>query len=114
MMLPTGTRIYLVAGYTDMRRGFDSLAALVQAHLSENPFSRDLYIFRGRRGDQVKCLWFDGTRVCLFYKRLESTRFAWPQVATGTVMLTPAQLSMLLEGLEWRRAQPSWRPQVAV
>lgn len=54
MMLPTGTRIYLVAGYTDMRRGFDSLAALVQTHLPENPFSGDLYLFRGRRGDRVK------------------------------------------------------------
>jgi transposase len=114
MIVPTGTRIWLVAGATDMRRGYDGLAALVQTHLSANPFSGELYIFRGRRGDRIKCLWYDGTGVCLFCKRLEGTHFVWPQVGTGTVLFTAAQLSMLLEGLEWRRVQPSWKPQVAV
>jgi transposase len=114
MIVPTGTRIWLVAGATDMRRGYDGLAALVQTHLSANPFSGELYIFRGRRGDRIKCLWYDGTGVCLFCKRLEGTHFVWPQTGTGTVLLTAAQLSMLLEGLERRRVQPSWKPQVAV
>jgi len=114
MIVPGGARIWLVAGVTDMRRGYDGLAALVQTHLSENPFSGELYIFRGRRGDRIKCLWYDGTGVCLFCKRLEGTRFVWPQSGSGTVLLTAAQLSILLEGLEWRRVQPSWKPQVAV
>ena len=87
-----------------MPRGSDSLAAQVQTHLPVSPFSGDLYVFRGRRCDRVKCLWFDGARVRLFYRRLESTHFASLQMATGTVMLSPAQLSMLLEGLEWRRS----------
>src|ERR1700742_4225228 len=98
MIVPTGTRIWLVAGATDMRRGYDGLAALVQTHLSESPFSGELYIFRGRRGDRIKCLWYDGTGVCLFCKRLEATHFVWPQVGTGTVLLTAAQLSILLKG----------------
>jgi transposase len=114
MIVPSGTRIWLVAGSTDMRRGYDGLSALVQTHLSADPFSGELYIFRGRRGDRIKCLWYDGTGVCLFCKRLEGTHFVWPQADTGTVHLTAAQLSMLLEGLEWRRIQPSWKPQVAV
>ena len=62
-----------------MRRGYDGLAALVQTHLSANPFSGELYIFRGHRGDRIKCLGYDGTGVCLFCKRLESTHFVWPQ-----------------------------------
>ncbi len=114
MILPSGARIWLVAGATDMRRGFDGLAALVQTHLSENPFSGELYIFRGRRGDRIKCLWYDGTGLCLFSKRLEGSRFVWPQVTSGTVLLTSAQLSVLLEGLEWRRVRPAWQPQTAV
>src|SRR5690348_17711118 len=92
MIVPGGSRIWLVAGATDMRRGYDGLAALVQTHLSENPFSGELYIFRGRRGDRIKCLWYDGTGVCLFCKRLEGTHFVWPKADTGTVFLTAAAI----------------------
>ncbi len=60
------------------------------------------FVFRGRRGDLIKILWFDGDGLCLFAKRLERGRFIWPQVTSGTVALTPAQLSMLLEGIDWR------------
>ena len=100
---PSGVLIWLVAGVTDLRKGLDSLAALVQNQLSGNPFSGDVYIFRGRRGDKVKLLWYSGDGVCLFYKRLSDGKFIWPQVQNGTVPLSPAQLAMLLEGIEWRR-----------
>jgi transposase len=113
--LPSGTRIWLAAGATDMRRGFDGLAALVQLQLSEDPFSGQLFVFRGRRGDRVKILWWDGDGLCLFAKRLERGRFTWPQATQGAVALTRAQLSMLLEGIDWRRPQRSFeRPQLAV
>jgi transposase len=113
--LPSGTRIWLAAGATDMRRGFDGLAALVQLQLSEDPFSGQLFVFRGRRGDRVKILWWDGDGLCLFAKRLERGRFTWPQATQGAVALTRAQLSMLLEGIDWRRPQRSFeRPHLAV
>ena len=91
----------------------DGLAALVQTTLVENPFSGQLFAFRGRRGDLVKLLWFDGDGICLFAKRLERGRFVWPQASSGSVSLTAAQLSMLLEGIDWRRPSRTWRPEVA-
>lgn len=110
---PAGTRVWLAAGVTDLRKGFDGLAALVQEALSEDPFSGHVFAFRGRRGDMVKLLWWDGDGLCLFAKRLERGRFIWPQAITGTVHLTPAQLSMLLEGIDWRRPDRSWKPSKA-
>ena len=88
--LPTGTRIWLAAGVTDMRRGFDGLSAQVQTVLEQQPFSGHVFVFRGRRGDIVKFLWFDGDGLCLFAKRLEKGRFIWPQADEGTVSLTRA------------------------
>ena len=111
--LPVGTRVWLAAGVTDMRKGMDGLAALSQTVLLENPFSGHMFVFRGRRGDLVKLLWFDGVGLCLFAKRLERGRFVWPQVQSGTVSLSAAQLSMLLEGIDWRRPQRTWQPEVA-
>lgn len=111
--LPAGTRVWLAAGVTDMRKGMDGLAALVQTALAENPFSGQLFAFRGRRGDLVKLLWFDGDGMCLFAKRLERGRFVWPQAQSGSVSLSAAQLSMLLEGIDWRRPSRTWRPDVA-
>jgi transposase len=112
--LPAGVQVWLAAGATDMRKGFDGLAALVQQHLAEDPFSGQLFVFRGRRGDRLKILWWDGDGLCLFAKRLERGRFVWPQAASGTVSLTAAQLSMLLEGIDWRRPERSYAPQLAV
>jgi transposase len=112
--LPAGTRIWIVAGVTDMRRGFVGLSGMVQTALQENPFSGHVYIFRGRRGDLIKVLWFDDDGLCLFAKRLEKGRFIWPQATNGTVSLTPAQLSMLLEGIDWRRPVRTQTPQLAV
>ena len=110
---PAGTRVWLAAGVTDMRKGMDGLAALAQTALSENPFSGHIFVFRGRRGDLVKLLWFDGDGLCLFAKRLERGRFVWPQADSGSVALSAAQLSMLLEGIDWRRPTRTWIPEMA-
>lgn len=110
---PSGTRVWLAAGVTDMRKGMDGLAALVQTVLAENPFSGHLFVFRGRRGDLVKLLCFDGDGLCLFAKRLERGRFVWPQADSGSVSLSAAQLSMLLEGIDWRRPTRTWTPELA-
>lgn len=110
MMIPSGTRVWLAAGATDMRRGFDGLAALIQARLGADPFGGQVFIFRGRRGDLVKMLWWDGDGLCLFAKRLERGRFIWPQATDGSIHLSAAQLSMLLEGIDWRRPERTWTP----
>ena len=100
---PNGTRIWLVAGFTDLRKGFDGLSTLVQTRLDANPFCGELYIFRGKRGDKIKVLWYSQDGLCLFYKRLSLGKFLWPQAESGTVSLSAAQLSMLLEGIDWRQ-----------
>ena len=111
---PAGTHIWIVAGVTDLRRGFVGLSGMVQTALQESPFSGQVFIFRGRRGDLIKVLWFDGDGLCLFAKKLERGRFIWPQATSGTVALTPAQLSMLLEGIDWRRPMRTAAPEIAV
>ena len=93
-----------------MRRGFATLAAQAEKSLGQNPYSGQLFVFRGRRGDLLKIIWFDGQGACLFSKRLEKGRFVWPSATNGKVALTPAQLSMLLEGIDWRMPQRTWRP----
>jgi transposase len=112
--LPSNTQIWIAAGVTDLRRGFDGLSALVQTKLEKSPLSGQVFIFRGRRGDLVKLIWFDGDGLCLFCKRLERGKFVWPQATEGSVSLSRAQLSMLLEGIDWRRPQRTWDPQLAV
>ena len=97
--IPAGVRIYLAMGPTDMRKGFDGLSMLAQEVLKQEPFSGHLFVFRGKRGDLVKVLYWDGQGFCLFAKRLEKGRFVWPITKEGSVTLTPAQLSMLLEGI---------------
>ena len=93
-----------------MRKSFDGLAALVQTKLHENAFSGHVFVFRGRRGDRIKVLWWSGDGMCLFSKRLESGKFVWPQATEGVVSLTSAQLSMLLEGIDWRRPTRTFQP----
>ena len=111
---PPGTRVYLACGVTDMRRGFDSLSAQVESVLNLDPYGGAVFIFRGRRGDLLKALHWDGRGLVLYAKRLEKGRFVWPQAKEGTVSLTAAQLSMLVEGIDWR--QPVWtaRPQTEI
>jgi transposase len=112
--LPSGASIWIAAGVTDMRRGFTGLSAVVRTALAQNPFAGHVFVFRGKRGDLVKLLWWDGDGLCLFAKRLERGRFVWPQASAGTVSLSRAQLSMLLEGIDWRRPVRTAAPSVAV
>ncbi|STG40109.1 prophage CP-933O IS protein [Escherichia coli] len=98
--LPSGTKIWLVAGITDMRNGFNGLAAKVQTALKDDPMSGHVFIFRGRSGSQVKLLWSTGDGLCLLTKRLERGRFAWPSARDGKVFLTQAQLAMLPSATE--------------
>ena len=111
--LPSGVRVWLACGHTDMRKGMDGLAMLAQQVLEESPFSGALFAFRGRRGGLIKVLWHDGIGMCLFIKRLERGQFIWPMSSAGTVSLTPGQLSTLLEGCEWRAAARNLRPELA-
>ena len=111
--VPMAAKVWLAAGITDMRKGFGGLSALAQNVLQQDPFSGHLFVFRGRRGDLIKLIWFDGQGACLFSKRLEKGWFVWPSAASGTVTLSPAQLSMLLEGIDWRMPARTWRPMTA-
>jgi len=111
--VPANTKVWLAAGVTDMRKGFNGLAALAESVLRQDPFCGHLFVFRGRRGDLIKIVWWDGQGACLFSKRLERGRFVWPSPADGRVTVTPAQLAMLLEGIDWRAPQRTWRPLVA-
>ena len=102
----TGGRVYLACGPTDMRKGIAGLAAAAQEVLRQDPCSGAVFAFRGRQGDRLKLLTWDGQGFCLYYKVLERGRFPWPSRADGTARLTAAQLAMLWEGIDWRR--PSW------
>ena len=108
--VPASTRVWLAAGVTDMRKGFASLSALAEGVLRLDPYSGHLFVFRGRRGDLVKVIWWDGQGACLFSKRLERGRFVWPSPADGKVSVSAAQLAMLLEGIDWRAPRRTWRP----
>jgi len=103
---PAGKRIVVAAAPVDGRKGMDSLAAIVQQALSDNPFSGDIFIFRTRRADRIRIVTWDGTGLWLLQKRLEGRGFVWPPVTDGTIVLSSAQMAMLLEGLDWWRAVP--------
>ena len=100
---PTNVRVLVATAPVDFRKGMDGLAAYVQAQFRADPYSGIVYVFRSKRADKVKLLFFDGTGVVLVTKRLEGARFRWPQVQDGVMRLSPAQLSALLEGLDWTR-----------
>ena len=111
--MPAGTQIWVACGTTDMRKGFDGLAMLVQDVLKKAAHSGHLFVFRGKRGGLIKVLWHDGQGMCLVAKRLDRGRFVWPRTEGEAVTITAAQLGYLLEGIDWRLPQRSWRPQVA-
>lgn len=100
---PTSVRVLVATRPVDFRKGMDGLAALVQEELKADPFSGVIYVFRAKRADRVKLLFWDGTGVCLLAKRLEGSKFRWPKIEDGVMRLSPAQLSALLEGLDWSR-----------
>jgi transposase len=102
-----------LCGAPHKRKGFASLALLVQEKLAQDPHAGHLFVFRGRRGDLIKVIWHDGQGACLFCKRLERGRFIWPTPADGAVSISPAQLGYMLEGIDWRAPQHTWRPQIA-
>ena len=83
-------------------------------HLTAGPFSGQMFVFRGWQGDCIKVVWWDGDGLCLFAKRLERGRCVWPHATSGAVSLTGAQLSMLLEGIDWRHIERRWTPTLAV
>ena len=123
--LPSGSRIWLATGHTDMRRGMNGLALQVQEVLRRDPFGGHVFVFRGRKGGLLKILWHDEQGrprayaasghgpLDLFSKRLERGHFIWPSPADGVVTISAGQLGYLLEGIDWRMPRQSWRPQSA-
>jgi transposase len=108
-----GTKVHLACRPVSMRYGFDGLAAQVANVLKADPYSGHLFLFRGKRGDYLKALYWDGSGLCLFAKRLEQGKFVWPPVVDGALTLTPAQLALLVEAIDWRRTvapDPPTRP----
>ena len=108
--IPTGVRVWLATGHTDMRCGFPSLALRVQEVLKHDPLGGHLFCFRGKRGDLIKVVWHDGQGACLFTKKLERGRVIWPSAEGVAVAISSAQLSYLLSGIDWRAPQETWRP----
>jgi transposase len=112
--VPSGVRVWLAVGHTDMRRGMNSLAVQVQEVLGRDPHAGDLYVFRGKRGHLIKILWHDGLGMSLYAKRLERGRFIWPSPADGSVAITAAQLAYMLDGIDWERRETDERQRVQV
>ena len=105
--VPSGVRVWLAVGRTDMRRGMNGLA------LGRDPHAGDLYVFRGAKGDLIKIIWHDGIGMSLYAKRLEHGRFLWPSPADGTLAISAAQLAYMLDGIDWRNPRHTFRPQRA-
>ncbi len=114
-MIPvrSDVKVWISTGHTDMRKGMVGLAMLVQEGLSRDPHAGDLFIFRGRAGDLLKILWHDGVGLSLYAKRLDRGRFIWPAAEGGAVAISPAQMAFMLEGIDWRNPQLTWRPSSA-
>ena len=104
MIGPTGAvRVMMATKPVDFRKGAEGLAVLVRETMAADPFSGAVYVFRAKRADRIKLVFWDGTGLCLFAKRLEDGIFRWPKIENGVMKLSAAQLSALLEGLDWRR-----------
>ena len=111
--IPSGSRVWIATGHTDMRRGMQGLALQVQEGLKRDPHGGDLFVFRGRRGDLTKILWHDGIGLSLYAKRLDRGKFIWPSASDGVVSISAAQMAYMLEGIDWRNPQLTWRPKSA-
>ena len=114
-MIPiaSGVKVWIATGHTDMRRGMNSLALLVQEAFNRDPHGGDLYVFRGRSGSLIKILWHDGLGMSLYAKRLERGRFIWPQPTDGVISISMSQLAYMLDGIDWRNPVQTWRPSAA-
>jgi transposase len=110
MLPPSGVSVWLAAGASDMRRGMNGLALQVQQALGRDPHGGEVFAFRCKRGDLIKVPWHDGLGMSLYTKRLERGRFIWPTPTDGAVCITWAQLGYMLEGIDWRNPQRTWRP----
>ena len=111
--VPSGVRIWIAVGRTDMRRGMHGLALQVQQVMQRDPHAGDLYVFRGRAGDLIKILWHDGMGLSLYAKRLDRGRFVWPSASDGVVAISASQMACMLEGIDWRNPRLTWRPTAA-
>jgi transposase len=100
--IPSGVRVWIATGHTDMRRGMQGLALQVQENLKRDPHAGDLYI-----------LWHDGIGLSLYAKRLDRGKFIWPSASGGAVSISAAQMAYMLEGIDWRNPQLTWRPKSA-
>lgn len=115
MMPSHNVRILVATQAVDFRKGHDGLAALVQSVLQEDPFTGTVFVFRAKRTDRLKILFWDGSGLVMAYKRLEETAFTWPAVRDGVMTLNRAQFEALFAGLDWRkvRALEARRPAVS-
>ncbi|NKN39770.1 IS66 family insertion sequence element accessory protein TnpB [Agrobacterium sp. a22-2] len=104
MIGPSGAvKVMIATKPVDFRKGAEGLAALVKAEMGADPFSGTIYVFRAKRTDRIKLIFWDGSGVCLVAKRLEDGEFHWPRMQDGAMHLTAAQFSALFEGLDWKR-----------
>lgn len=104
-MIPSGVKVFLASHPVDFRKGPDSLLSLVR-DAGQDPFSGALYVFRAKRADRIKIVWWDGSGVCLYAKRLEKSAFCWPRLGHVRIQLNQAQLMALVDGLDWKRVRP--------
>jgi transposase len=111
--MPAGVKVWIATGHTSMRLGMPGLALHVQEGLKRDPHAGDLFAFRGRRGDLIKILWHDGLGLSLYAKRLDRGHFIWPSAPGEAVAISAAQLNFMLDGIDWRNPQYTWRPQAA-
>jgi transposase len=113
-MIPTGVKVYLASQPVDFRKGPEGLVGLVR-DAGSDPFNGSIYVFRARRADRVKMVWWDGSGLCLYAKRLEQAKFCWPRLGESRVKLSQAQLLALVDGMDWTKVKQvrSSRPQSA-
>jgi transposase len=101
--LPSGVRVLVATKPVDFRKGADTLAALAKEALKQDPYAGTVLVFRAKRADRIKILVYDGTGLCLYWKALDQGAFKWPPISDGVMRLSPAQLSALVEGMDWTR-----------
>ena len=109
---PSGVRVLVATKSIDFRKGENGLAALIKDEMRADPFSGVIYVFRAKRADRIKLLYWDGTGVVLVAKTLEQGAFRWPRVQDGVMRLTASQLGALLDGLDWARVYSRRRTRV--